>query len=477
MRKTAIYVRVSTQDQAEEGYSIEEQTDKLMKYCDIKDWHVHDVYVDPGFTGSNIDRPAMKRLIQDAANGRINTVLVYKLDRLSRSQKDTLYLIEDVFAKHGVDFVSLNENFDTSSAFGKAMIGILSVFAQLEREQITERMQMGKLGRAKSGKAMSWVRPPFGYKYEDGAYIVDELQAEVIRYVYKKYLAGISVTRLRDMLNEAGHIGKDIPWSHRTLGTLLRNPVYTGDVPFKGKLYDGLHDAIIPKEMFETTQKEIALRQKSSEKYNPRPFQSKYLLSGIVRCGYCQAPLTSVLGPIRKDGTRSHKYQCTNKIIKRRVTVYNDNAKCDSPIYQMPDIENHVLDTIEKMQMDPQSLKHIGTEEKKTDIRVYKERLKTIDKQMAKLSNLYLSDLLSLEEMQQRAQELQAEKAGLQNKVTDTIESEAYQSKKEVISMLRKSKLSIKKDTLENQKILVRKMIKKIDVKDGEILIRWAFEH
>ena len=146
--KVAIYVRVSTTNQAEEGYSIDEQIDKLEAYCKIKDWTVYKVYTDGGFSGSNTDRPALEKLIKDANKKKIDTVLVYKLDRLSRSQKDTLFLIEDIFIKNGIEFLSLQENFDTSTPFGKAMIGLLSVFAQLEREQIKERMQLGKLGRA-----------------------------------------------------------------------------------------------------------------------------------------------------------------------------------------------------------------------------------------------------------------------------------------------------------------------------------------
>ena len=154
INKVAIYVRVSTTSQAEEGYSIEEQIDKLESYCKIKDWTVYKVYTDGGFSGSNTERPALERLIKDADRKKFDTVLVYKLDRLSRSQKDTLFLIEDVFIKNGIEFLSLQENFDTSTPFGKAMIGLLSVFAQLEREQIKERMQLGKLGRAKAGKSM-----------------------------------------------------------------------------------------------------------------------------------------------------------------------------------------------------------------------------------------------------------------------------------------------------------------------------------
>ncbi|HET1438821.1 TPA: recombinase family protein, partial [Streptococcus pneumoniae] len=177
--KVAIYVRVSTTNQVEEGYSIDEQKDKLSSYCDIKDWNVYKVYTDGGFSGSNTDRPALESLIKDAKKRKFDTILVYKLDRLSRSQKDTLHLIEDVFIKNGIEFLSLQENFDTSTPFGKAMIGLLSVFAQLEREQIKERMQLGKLGRAKSGKSMMWAKTSYGYDYhkETGTVTINPAQA------------------------------------------------------------------------------------------------------------------------------------------------------------------------------------------------------------------------------------------------------------------------------------------------------------
>ncbi|MDS8186326.1 recombinase family protein, partial [Streptococcus pneumoniae] len=113
--KVAIYVRVSTTSQVEEGYSIDEQKAKLSSYCDIKDWSVYKIYTDGGFSGSNTDRPALEGLIKDAKKRKFDTVLVYKLDRLSRSQKDTLYLIEDIFIKNNIAFLSLQENFDTST--------------------------------------------------------------------------------------------------------------------------------------------------------------------------------------------------------------------------------------------------------------------------------------------------------------------------------------------------------------------------
>ena len=147
-----IYVRVSTIEQAKEGYSIGEQTERLQKYCEAHDWKIYKVYTDAGYSGKDTNRPALQNLIKDVKAGKLNMVLVYKLDRLSRAQKDTLMLIEDVFLKNNADFISMQENFDTSTPFGRAMIGILAVFAQLEREQIKERMKMGKDARAKEGK-------------------------------------------------------------------------------------------------------------------------------------------------------------------------------------------------------------------------------------------------------------------------------------------------------------------------------------
>ncbi|MGN0134622.1 MAG: recombinase family protein, partial [Anaerotignum sp.] len=160
--RIATYIRVSTQEQALEGYSIDAQKERLTSYCKAKGWTLSAEYIDGGFSGSNLERPQMQKLISDISLGLFDGVLVYKLDRLSRSQKDTLYLIEDVFLKNNISFVSLNENFDTSTPFGRAMIGILSVFAQLEREQIKERTRMGLEERIKKGHHHSYA--PFGYR-------------------------------------------------------------------------------------------------------------------------------------------------------------------------------------------------------------------------------------------------------------------------------------------------------------------------
>lgn len=477
MKKVAIYVRVSTQDQAEEGYSIEEQISKLEKYCDIKDWHVYEIYKDPGFTGSTIDRPGMKKLIRDANYGKFDTVLVYKLDRLSRSQKDTLYLIEDVFIERKVDFVSLSENFDTSTAFGKAMIGILSVFAQLEREQITERMQMGKVGRARSGKPMGWTRPPFGYTYADGNYIVDDFKALIIKKIYKEYLSGTSITKLRDKLNEEGHIGKDIKWSYRAVRLILDNPVYAGYINFKEELYKGNHKPIVSKETFDKVQLELDIRQKQAyaNNNNPRPFQGKYMLSGLARCGYCGAPLESTLGNIRKDGTRLKKYQCMNRTVKLRTTNYNNNKKCVSGFYHMNVLEEYVVDEISKLQMNPKTAFERKETKNEDHTEIYEQRIISIDKKINKLSDLYMNDLITLEDMQHKAKSLKDERNILIDKIYRSENNLKNIKKEKAQNYLKNLEKNINEETYENKKKIINILIEKVDVKADEIKVNWKF--
>ena len=179
MKRAALYVRVSTQEQAQEGYSIGEQKDRLVAYCKAQEWIISDIYVDGGYSGANLNRPGIQRLMTETE--KFDIVLVYKLDRLSRSQRDTLYLIEEIFLPNKVDFVSMQESFDTSSPFGKAMIGLLAVFAQLEREQIKERTKMGKRARAKAGLHHGAGFIPIGYNYQDGKLIVNPYEAEQVK--------------------------------------------------------------------------------------------------------------------------------------------------------------------------------------------------------------------------------------------------------------------------------------------------------
>lgn len=482
-KKVALYVRVSTLEQAESGYSIGEQIDKLKKFADIKDWNVYEVYEDGGWSGSNTNRPALERLINDAKRQLFDTILVYKLDRLSRSQKDTLFLIEDIFKANNIDFVSLNENFDTSTAFGTAMIGILSVFAQLEREQIRERMKLGLVGRAKSGKAMGWHMTPFGYTYDkqSGNFIINNLTASIVREIFNDYLSGISITKLRDKLNESGHIGKDRNWSYRTLRQTLDNPTYTGVVKYDHKIYAGNHEPIIESDVFQAVQIELSKRQQLAyqKNNNPRPFQSKYMLSGIVKCGYCGSPMVSTLGNKRKDGTRLKKYQCVNRHVRKSsgVTIYNNNIKCDSGFYMMADIENYVINTVSDLQASPESVKKLFNKNnnniEKVNIDEIKKEISKLSSRLKKLSDLYMNDLLSLDELKEKTSELKSTRVLLENKISEDENNSDLEIKERIINNMNKK--SIQKMSYQEQSNLVKSLINKVSVTREMIEISWNF--
>lgn len=480
--KVAIYVRVSTLEQAEEGYSIDEQIDTLKKFCEVKKWSVYKIYSDPGLSGSNLERPGLSKLISDAKYASFDTVLVYKLDRLSRSQKDTLYIIEDVFGANGISFVSLKENFDTSSAFGKAMIGILAVFAQLEREQIRERMIMGKVGRAKSGKAMSWRWSAFGYKYpENGSrdtYEIDPLEAEIVRQIFNEYLEGISITKLKDKLNNEGHIGKDKPWSYKTIRSCLSNPVYAGLTTWKDKIFEGNHEPIVSKEKFDLVQEQLKIRQKKAyeKNNNPRPFQAKYMLSGLLRCGICEATFEITLGNIRKDGSRLKRYKCISKCAKSHNSTKKRNPNgCVSPNYDMEELEQNVLSSMEELRLNPTKLTTLAKSKNTEGTTELEKRLNSLNNQLEKLVLLYIDNDIPKTTLEKKKELIVKEQRAIKDKIEKINKNRAEVAPEKVIEDLNKIDGSIFELSYEDQNLWVRKLIKEIVVYPDHLSIHWKF--
>ena len=476
MNKVALYVRVSTTSQLEEGYSIEEQKAKLESYCDIKDWHVYKVYTDGGFSGSTTERPALEQLIKDAQSKLFDTVLVYKLDRLSRSQKDTLYLIEDIFLKNNIEFVSLLENFDTSTPFGRAVIGLLSVFAQLEREQIKERMQLGKLGRAKSGKSMMWAKTSYGYNYdkETGSMTVNEYEALAVKEIFTSYLAGMSITKLRDKINE--EYPKQPAWSYRTIRGILANPVYCGLNQYKGQTFQGTHKPIISLVDFEQTQKELAKRQQTAKELsNPRPFQAKYMLSGLAQCGYCHAPLKVILGQKRKDGTRFKRYECYQRHPRKTsgVTVYNDNKKCESGYYDMELLEHYVLTRISQLQNDPEKIQELFSDDTSpaVDRQAIQKQIDSLTLKLSKLNDLYLDDRITLDELRTKSADFIKQRNALEDEIKKASNDKQAGQREKIEKLLDAS--SVLDMSYDNQKVIVRELIDKVQVTSDKVVIRW----
>ena len=326
MVKGACYVRVSTDNQLD-NYSIEEQTERLEAYCLAKDIHIVKVYTDGGYSGGNINRPALQQMLTDIDAGIIDVVIVYKLDRLSRSQKDTLNLIEDRFLSKNVNFISINENFDTSTPFGRAMIGILSVFAQLEKDQITERFTMGRIGRAKNGYFHGGPSAPTGYDYVDGELIINEYEALQVRELYQRFLKGYSVYDCWRYMSK-NYTTKYGGWNSETLvRNVLKNEVYTGKVKFKGKTYPGNHTPIISEDIFNQVQDIFKGSDRKSSSPLRSPFKASTLLSGLIYCGKCGA---------RFHGEHGN-YSCYSRTKGDAKYVIDPN--CKNKKWKIPDLD------------------------------------------------------------------------------------------------------------------------------------------
>lgn len=475
-RKVAIYVRVSTTNQAEEGYSIDGQLDSLTKYCEAMGWSVYQKYIDAGFSGGKLERPDILKLIKDAKRGVFDTVLVYKLDRLSRNVQDTLYLVKEVFNKNEVHFVSLQENLDTSSAMGNLFLTLLSAIAEFEREQIKERMQLGKIGRAKSGKSMMWAKVAYGYTYhvETGEMTVNQSEAIVVRKVFTSYLNGRSITKLRDDLNQK--YPKTPAWSYRTIRQMLDNPVYCGYNKYKGVVYPGNHEAIISEDIYNQVQDEIKIRQIKAyaQNKNPRPFQSKYMLSGIGQCGYCKAPLKSLLRNTKKDGTRTVRYECHQRRPKkiRGVTTYNDNKKCNSGIYSKDDLEAYVLESISKLQTDSDYIDELfDNEPEKLDREAINKEIETLSNKISKLNDLYINNLITLDDLKNQSSTFNDKIEILKDELANDPALKHQENKQKMLKIL--DTKDVFEMDYEEQKMLVRALIDKVQVTSDSIKILW----
>lgn len=346
MKRVVIYIRVSTARQDLEGYSIPMQKERLIAYCRAQGWVVSGMYIDPGHSGATLERPGMESLIQGVKDGKYDVVLVYKLDRLSRSQKDTLYLIEDIFMKNDVAFVSMQESFDTSTVFGLAMVGILSVFGQMERSTIVERTMMGRVGRAEKGYWHGGGDWPIGYNYVDGELVVDPVEAQQVRDVYAMYADGYSVTEISRRME--GRTTKHGDWSHTgTVGNVLDNPLYAGYIHFDGVLEKGQHDAIVPAEL----NRKVKARRKRL-RHAESSGDSAYLMTGLIYCDCCGARYFP-----NKRPNKTVVYSCHSRA-KKSKSMVKDPA-CKAPHIPLADLDTMVEEEVLRLIREPELVEDV----------------------------------------------------------------------------------------------------------------------
>ncbi len=459
------YVRVSTDNQLE-NYSIDEQEERIKAYCTAKGWALLKIYTDGGFSGGNTNRPALQSMLDALKTTNVDAVVVYKLDRLSRSQKDTLTLIEDEFLSRNVDFVSINENFDTSTPLGRAMIGILSVFAQLEKDQITERFTMGRIARGKSGYYHGGSTPPTGYDYVEGKLEVNTYEAIQVREVFELFLAGKSINAIHRSM-EAKYTTR---WSPAKVRDVIKNSVYIGKVKFAGSEYDGVHKPLIEIESFEMANNLLNSSSGESKRHTVEktPFRAEYLLSSLIFCRRCGARYSANHG----------YYKCYSRAKATKKFIKDPNCKNDH--WMIPELDLLVLDSICHLFNSPPILDAIlqnapsagMTATIQVNKQEYIKRIKDIDKQIEKLIDLYQVGALPMESISQRLQLLSNEKETLQKQSLDTTEDTAS-SKQGFIKNIQQFMIGLDAVPLETKRLLISGIIEAIWVDGGDVQIQW----
>ena len=466
MRRAALYIRVSTQEQAQEGYSVGEQKERLIAYCKAQDWIIADIYVDGGYTGSNLNRPGIQQLIKETS--KFDLVLVYKLDRLSRSQRDTLYLIEEVFLPNNVDFISMQESFDTSSPFGKAMIGLLAVFAQLEREQIKERTKMGRLARAKAGLYHGGGYIPIGYDYEDGKLVINPYEAQQVQKIFEWYLAGMSLKAIVEQLQSEGYTNRYSSYnSWSSVRYILENETYLGRIHFGDVLVENAHEPIITEEQFNAVQ---VMRGKRRKKYGMASFQSKHLLTGLLFCGNCGGRYY-----LRNSGKYRY-YSCYSRT-KQMKEMVKDPA-CKNRHWKADELEPKIDARIREVLHSPELVADIAASRpqpapviQNTSI---EQRSREIDRSIAKFMELYQKDDIPAEILGDSINKLYAEKTALQNSITPEQDPDVlpFDLAQELIADA--AEIWDFADDDQKRRIM-QSLISRIVLTDDDFDIEWAF--
>jgi len=341
--KCAIYIRVSTEEQAKEGYSLAAQTDKIVEFIKSKGWTYSQIYNDDGYSAASRRRPALERMLVDAAQRQFEAVIVYKIDRLSRNLKDLIEIVEEL-ATNGAGFKSITELIDTTTPEGRLMFHQFGSFAQYERELIAQRTGLGRSKRLKLGL---WPggRAPFGYVLKDSKLQIVEKEAKLVRFMFELYLSkNLGVVNIANYLNDKRIKTKQgKKWKFTVVHKMITNPTYTGCIVRGGERVTGAHKPIIKEEVFNRIKEILPTR-----KAKTRSFVSPNLFTGFIFCG-CGSPM-HMMYPGLPNKAKYKYYACS-----RRVT-YKD---CKTEYIRADILENSVIEQLKNIAEDRPRLQTI----------------------------------------------------------------------------------------------------------------------
>ncbi len=405
MKKKRIggYIRVSTEKQVM-GYSIEGQITQIEQYCQFNGYELVDIYADRGISGKSMNRPELQRMLNDAKNGKLDCVMVYKTNRLARNTSDLLTIVEELH-RQNVEFFSLSERMEVKNSTGKLMLQILASFSEFERNTILENIYTGQRQRALEGYYQGNL--PLGYNNipdNKKELMINQHEANIVKYIFESYAKGHGYRKIANALNHKGYVTKKgNPFSISAVTYILSNPFYIGKIQFakykdwndkrrkglndKPVIAEGKHTPIISQSLWDKVQ----ARKKQVSKKPQVHGKGTNLLTGIIACPQCSASMSaSITVNTLKDGTkkRIRYYSCSNFRNKGSKVCSANSVRADV-------IEKYVMDQILEIVKSDKVLKQVVervNQENQVDVAAlnhdiaYKQQ--QFDEIKAKLKNL-----------------------------------------------------------------------------------------
>ena len=429
---TAIYVRVSTEEQGKEGHSIANQIDRLTKYAEFNQWKNVQAFADEGYSAKDMNRPEMKRLIKLIKAGEVSSVATLAVDRLSRNLLDMLNFVQ-LCEDNEAAYVCAALNFDTGTPIGRMVLQILASFAEFERSMIATRVKETMANVVESQKRYQAV-PPYGYEYDENKRLtIVEHEAEWVRWIADTFISGYGYRKIAKLLNEKGvatRAGKG--WIDSTVRGILTNELYIGMVVWNRRYYDknrklkwrnesewsieeGCHDPILSMEQWNEIQKRINRKQ---PKGGARVM--KYKLSGMLRCGECGSSMVSRMYGSKGPNKDRRIFVCSN---------YQKKGQCRFHFVFMDEAEPAVLSALVQLASGEFSLPASLLDEADTNrADGYNKRLAAINKKFQRQLAAYENGLIDDADLKLAKARVEAEKAELVATRNTTVETEAVRT-------------------------------------------------
>lgn len=486
--KAALYIRVSTEEQKKHGYSLRGQEEELKEYAKHKGYEVFDVYNDGGYSGKNFNRPEVQRMFRDMSNNKFDVIIVWKVDRISRSNKDVLSLIDDELKPRNMKLLVKTCDIDSSTTNGYMFISLLGTFSEYERAVIIERVTAGMEKVARDGE---WNGGEvLGYDSVDKQLVINEEESKIVKEIYNMRAEGLGYKKIAGNLNAIGKKTKrENPFSIPAIKLILENEIYIGNKVWgkyrnweekrrAGKNQNPIrvenkHDAIIDIELWNRVQE---IKRINNNTYSTnRNFNGDLFLTGLLKCPVCGAG-TVMSKTKKRNGNGYHIYYMCQNYHSKGKTV------CKPNLIKKEIVEYKVLEAIKEVICDPDLINEVISKlesEKKSDvaelasdlallkreIKKSKEEQSNLDKQLLsgdkglKIEHYNrISDLI-----QERINELKLNIANIERQI-ERNDSNYILNKEIIINTLKSFDTLFEKANGEEKKLLIRSLIKNVEM-------------